>query len=56
MKETEFKKKPYVAPVCTVIPMQTENFICTSVLPDAPASVEEGFEYGGEVEGGELDF
>lgn len=55
MRKEELKKQPYEAPVCRVIPVQTENFICTSVVPDAPASVEQPWESGGSVEGGEIE-
>lgn len=44
MKETEFKKKPYVIPDCTIIPVQTENFICASVTLDPTGSSEENWD------------
>ena len=50
------EKKDYERPECIVHKMETETFICTSVYPDAPQTNEAGFEDGGEIDGGTLEF
>ena len=49
------EKKDYERPECIVHEMETENFICTSVTPNAPLTTEEEWEDGGVVDGGAQD-
>ena len=36
--------RAYVCPFCTVVKMEQEFFICTSVVPKVPGSTEEEWE------------
>ena len=49
-------KRVYERPECKVHELQIEKFICTSVYPDAPQSTETGWEDGGIVDGGDIEF
>lgn len=50
-------KRDYERPECKVHELQTENFICTSVYPDAPQTNEDyNWEDGGVVDGGDIEF
>ena len=49
-------KRDYECPECKVHKLELENFICTSVSPDAPQTNEAGWEDGGIVDGGEIEF
>ena len=49
------KKKDYERPECAVHEMEIENFICTSVTPNAPLTTEEDWEDEG-IDGGSIDF
>lgn len=49
-------KKDYECPKCKVYKLELENFICTSVYPDAPQTNEAGWEDGGIVDGGDIEF
>lgn len=49
-------KRDYERPECKVHQLEVENFICTSVYPNAPQTNEAGFENGGEIDGGTLEF
>ena len=55
MKRTK-EKRDYKRPECKVHQLEVENFICTSVYPDAPQTNETGFENGGEIDDGTLEF
>ena len=49
MNKEEKERLPYVAPHCKVIPMEEDNFICNSVLPNGNAStVETSYDDKGE--------
>ena len=49
MNKEEKERLPYVAPRCKVIPMEEDNFICNSVLPNGNAStVETSYDDKGE--------
>ena len=45
-------KRVYVAPLCTVYPMQCEAFLKTSVQPKVPGSTEEEWEEEEEIDAG----
>ena len=49
-------KRDYERPECKVHELQIEKFICTSVYPDAPQSTETGWEDGGIVDEGDIEF
>ena len=49
-------KRDYECPECKVHKLELENFICTSVYPDAPQTNETGWENDGEVDGGTIEF
>nr|WP_315454533.1 fatty-acid--CoA ligase [uncultured Prevotella sp.] len=49
-------KRVYERPECNVHGLELENFICTSVYPNAPQTNETGWEDGGEVDGGTIEF
>ena len=40
MKKSEFKRRLYLRPELSVIEVDEEQFICTSVEPDAGSSTE----------------
>ena len=48
-------KKDYERPECIVHEMETETFICTSVTPNAPLTMEEEWESEESVDGGAQD-
>lgn len=50
------QKRDYERPKCKVHELQIENFICTSVSPNAPQTNEESWEDGGNIDGGEIEF
>ena len=50
------QKRDYKRPECKVHKLELENFICTSVYPNAPQTTETDWEDGGEVDGGTLEF
>ena len=50
------QKRDYKRPECKVHKLELERFICTLVYPDAPQTNEAGFEDGGEIDGGTLEF
>lgn len=54
--EKKKQKRDYERPECKVHQLEVENFICTSVYPNAPQTNEAGFEDGGEIDGGTLEF
>ena len=49
-------KRDYECPKCKVYKLELENFICTSVYPDAPHTIETDWEDGGDVDGGTIEF
>lgn len=49
------RKRAYVKPECEVFPLLTEGFICTSITPKVPGSVEEEWGNEEEEDGGELE-
>mgnify|MGYP001736673520 CR=1 FL=1 len=50
-------KRDYECPRCEVYKLELENFICTSVSPNAPQSSEDyNWEDGGNIDGGEIEF
>lgn len=49
-------KRDYECPKCKVYKLELENFICTSVSPNAPQTSEAGWEDGGNIDGGEIEF
>ena len=55
MRKTK-EKRDYERPECKVHKLELENFICTSVYPDAPHTTETDWEDGGEVDGGTIEF
>lgn len=44
MKKSEFKRRLYLRPEISVIEVDEEQFICTSVVPKVPGSTEEDWE------------
>ena len=40
------EKVPYVAPRCTVIPIEEERFFCTSLHPGKDGSTEDDWDIG----------
>ena len=55
MRKTK-QKRDYERPECKVHELELENFICTSVYPDAPHTIETDWEDGGDVDGGTIEF
>ena len=49
-------KRDYERPECKVHKLELEDFICTSVYPDAPQTTETNWEDGGDVDGGTIEF
>lgn len=45
-------KRVYVAPLCTVYPIQCEAFLKTSVQPKVPGSTEEEWEEEEDIDAG----
>lgn len=56
MKMKKRNQHKYQKPECTIYKLALEAFICTSVYPDAPRTTETGWEDGGEVDGGTIEF
>lgn len=49
-------KRAYLKPETTVYMVESENFFCTSVQPDAQNSQEDDWEPDTEIDGGEYEF
>lgn len=47
MNKEQLESRAYMKPEYEVMSVMPECFICTSVSPDAPASTEDDWEYGG---------
>lgn len=45
--------RSYTAPLCKIISVEQDGFICTSVVPGQNGSQEKDFEDKGELDGGE---
>lgn len=56
MKKKERNQHEYQKPECTIHELALDAFVCTSVHPDAPRTVETDWEDGGEVDGGTIEF
>ena len=56
MKKKKCSKRLYVQPECKVHKLESENFFCTSVHPNAQQTVEENWEPGEDVDGGTIEF
>lgn len=55
MKKKDLEKLPYMRPMCHVIEVEDERFICTSVVPQVPGSTEEEWDNDEDVDGGEIE-
>ena len=56
MNRKEFKRESYISPLCEVIPVENESFICTSVRPNASGSEEKDYDPDEDIDGGEYEF
>lgn len=57
MMKKQTNKQAYVAPVCKVVHVATESFICVSAIPNASASTTEtSYEDKGEHDAGVVFF
>ena len=56
MQKNQVTVEAYIRPTCTVIRMQQEHFLQTSVIPNAPGSEEPDYESDEDIDGGEYEF
>lgn len=57
MKKKKCSKRLYVQPECKVHKLESENFFCTSVHPNAQQTVEKDWDwYEEDVDGGTIEF
>ena len=57
MRKKEFKKQPYVSPLCKVLKLESESFICVSVRPNAGGSyTDPNYDNKGEHDAGTIFF